>query len=890
MRRNLFAFAFLSLLGAAVFAGCSQKEEDLFKGTDSEALSAGVFGEGLSDESLLHRMNIRVSEEMAESLSEATSEDGFVRMDAVPSLSGQGVVQMRRLFPDAGEFEARTRAEGLHRWYVLTYDESRSMTKASAGLCIEGVDEIEYCPKIEIVGGYEVTEYVEPESLSSSSSGSSAPFNDPELEKQWHYYNNGTASSSVSGCDINVFPVWRNYSTYYQCTDDIVVGVVDEGVDYTHEDLEANMWNNPEKSGKHIYGYNFVSDTYVINPGEHGTHVAGTIAAVNNNGVGVCGVAGGNSKAKIKGAKIMSCQIFDGNNQGSGAEAIKWSADHGAVISQNSWGYTDIDYTPTSLQSAVDYFIKYAGCDAGGNQTGPMKGGIVIFAAGNDAENVSGNTYDPILNVASVGADYRRAYYSNYGSWCDVAAPGGDAKKGNQVLSTLPGNKYGKMQGTSMACPHVSGVAALVVARYGGTGFTSTALRSKIEDNVTDISAQNSTYYIGKGLVNAYKAVAGSGGQAPNTPTDLSASSASNNINFTVTVPSDPDDGLPTSIFLYYSTSDFSSTKKIPFGMFYVEGLKAGAKLSGVVTGLEFNTKYYVAALACDLAGNKSALTSRVEVTTGDNHAPEITALSALSYSLKPHESAVAEFSVTEPDGHFYDIELAAGSPAATLDTLTRECPKIRIKAQDAPEGEYTATLTVTDYYGLSSSVSVDYTILANHAPVLVKALEDRIFTSKAAGTLELPATDYFTDEDGEELSYSFTFSNQSVANMTYSKGKFLLTPMNYGLTEIGVSGTDIRGEKVSSSFRVMVSDTKKEVTLYPNPVRENLYIRVAKQYEAVGVKIISTTGATVFSSDLGAGTPFDPFKVDMSAAPAGSYTVEVTLDGASVKSNIVKL
>ena len=887
MRRNIVALFFISAAAVAL-AGCAGRE-DLFSGAESETLSGQVFGEGLPDESLLPQMNIRVSEELAANLSGLTDEDGFVRMDEIPSLKSQGVVKMRRLFPDAGKFEARTRAEGLHLWYVLSYDESRSMTKASSGLCIDGVDEIEYCPKMEIIGGRGTAEYASA-APAAAASGSSAPFNDPMLEQQWHYYNNGSASSSVSGCDINVFPVWRNYSTYYQCTDDIIVGVVDEGVDYTHEDLSANMWKNPEKSGNNVYGYNFVTNSYVIDPEEHGTHVAGTVAAVNNNGVGVCGVAGGDSKAKIKGAKIMSCQIFDGDKQGSGAEAIKWSADHGAVISQNSWGYTDINYTPSTLKAAVDYFVKYAGCDSDGKQTGPMKGGLVVFAAGNSAVNYSGNEYEPILNVASVGADYKRAYYTNYGSWCDVAAPGGDAKKGNQVLSTLPGNKYGRMQGTSMACPHVSGLAALVLARYGGTGFTSTSLRSKIEDNVTDISAQNGSYYIGKGLVNAYKAIAGSGGTPPDAPEDLSASSFSNNISFSVRIPSDPDDGMPTSIILYYSTKNFSSTKNIPFGMFYTDGLKTGAKLTGTLTGLEFNTTYYVAALACDLAGNKSALTSRITVETGDNHAPEITASSPLTYSLKPHESAVAEFSINEPDGHFYDIVLDPGSEASTLDTLTRESPKIRIKAQNAPEGSYKAVLTVTDYYGLASSVTVDYTVLANHKPTVVKPLEDRIFTSKSAGTLEFAATDYFNDEDGEELSYSFTFSNQNVANMTYAKGQFLITPMNYGLSEISVTGTDIRGETVTSSFRVMVSDGLKEITLYPNPVRESLNIRVGAQYDAVSVKIISATGATFYKADLGKGSPFDPFKIDMSDAAAGAYTVVTTLDGKEIKSNIVKL
>ena len=176
----------------------------------------------------------------------------------------------------------------------------------------------------------------------------------------------------------------------------------------------------------------------------------------------------------------MSCQIFEGKESGSGAEAIKWSADHGAVISQNSWGYPTLDATPASVKSAVDYFEKYAGVDENGKQVGPMKGGLVIFAAGNEGKNTSSSDYEKILAVTSVGADYKRAYYTCYGNWADVIAPGGDAKKGNQVLSTIPGNKYGKMQGTSMACPHVSGVAALVLARFGGDGYTPAALRKQL--------------------------------------------------------------------------------------------------------------------------------------------------------------------------------------------------------------------------------------------------------------------------------------------------------------------------------------------------------------------------------------------------------------------------
>lgn len=889
-----------------MFASCSIREDDIFNNDGGGRPSGEVFGEGLEEDALLHEMNIFVEPETAEALEKATGENGFVKMSEVPSLAAQGVVRMRRLFPDAGEFEERTREAGLHRWYVLAYDETRPMTRAAEGLDLPGVVEIEYCPKIGIVGNPEVVEYVSESPASESpvsevpvsgkyasaatKAGGNEPFDDPMLPQQWHYYNNGSVSSSVSGCDINVYPVWRNYQTYAKYKGDIIVAVVDGGIDYTHEDLKDNMWKNPEKTGNNVYGYNFVSNSYVIHAEDHGTHVAGTIAAVNNNGKGVCGVAGGNSRTGISGAKLMSCQIFDGDNQGSGAEAIKWGADHGAVIAQNSWGYTNLTTTPSSLKDAVDYFIKNAGLDKNGNQTGPMRGGIVIFAAGNDNRTYSGNDYDKILNVSSVGADYKRAYYTNYGSWCDVSAPGGDAKKGNMVLSTLPGNKYGKMQGTSMACPHVSGVAALTLARYGGSGYTCDALRKRIEDNLTDISSQNPGYYLGKGLVNAYKAIAGSGGKAPSVPTGLEASAASNSISFSVTVPSDADDGKPTSIYIYYSTTDFTSAKDAMFGVFYVEDIPVGGRLSGIITGTEFETGYYVAAQACDLAGNKSALTPRVRVTTGANHAPRINAKSALEFTLKPHERATAEFDIVEPDGHFYSIDFDPGSKAAVLDTLVRENPKVIINAASAETGKYTATLTVTDYYGLSASSTVEYEVLENHKPEIIGTLENMVFKSTGAATTQIDASAYFTDPDGEELTYSFSFSNPNVVNMTYGKGMFLITPMTYGVSEITVTGTDVRGESVSQSFKVLVADNSKPVVCYPNPVRDRMHIKTNAAYESVSVKIVSSIGSVFLEKALGTSDPFEPSSVDMSQAAPGSYTVVVTLDGVVYKTNIVKI
>lgn len=845
-----------------------------------------VFGYGLSDQDLLSTMNIYVSDELAMSLEASTRSNGDVNLRPFKSLTQQGVVKMHRLFPDAGKFEERTRAEGLHKWYVLSYEEGHSMTKAYEGLLIEGIELIEYCPKIEIIGDPKVVEYVSAPTKASSN----GVFDDPMLDQQWHYYNNGSASSSVSGCDINVVPVWRNYSAYNKYKGEVIVGIVDGGIDYKHEDLNPNMWRNPDKTGENVYGYNFVNKSFVITPDDHGTHVAGTIAAVNNNGIGVCGVAGGDTRKKIPGAKLMSCQIFQGKDSGSGAEAIKWSADHGAVISQNSWGYPTLDSTPESVKVAVDYFVKYAGLDENGRQTGPMKGGLVIFAAGNEGKNTSSSDYEKILSVTSVGADYKRAYYTCYGNWADVVAPGGDAKKGNQVISTVPGNSYARMQGTSMACPHVSGLAALALAKFGGDGYTPSALRKQIEDNVTDISSFNPGYELGKGLINAYRTVGASGGKAPDVPTGLSVTAQSNNINFKVKVPKDSDDGVPSAIYIYYATSDFTSTKGKAYGMFYVENLKAGTELSGTISGVDFETKYYIAAVAGDLAGNKSSLSSRVAVTTGPNSAPVLNTSSSLDVKLKAHQKASADFEIVEPDGHFYLIDLEPGSEAAVLDTVVRHAPKIRLTPALVPTGKYTARLTVTDIYGMAATATYDYEVLPNHKPSMVKLFEDIIFNSKAAQVQELVSTDYFVDEDGEELSYSFEFSHPEVANMTYSGGKFQITSMNYGVSEINVTGKDVRGEIVSQSLRVLVRSDSKALNLYPNPVQDKMNIRVGKDVGQMSLQMISSLGSVAYEDEFQNVSPFDAVTVDLSGLMPGSYTAVVVMDGEEYKQQIVKL
>ena len=392
-----------------------------------------------------------------------------------------GIVSYTRVFPDAGEFEDRTRREGLHRYYLVTFDKQTKVTKA--------LDEFEAIPGIVMAEGV-------------MKARRRAAVNDSYYNRQWHFRNSGS-NGFKAGADINVEGVWKDYTTG---NENVIVSVVDGGVALTHDDLASNAVPAGANGSK-----NFVKNNYNVEVDDHGTHVAGTIAAVTNNGKGVAGIAGGDYAKGVKGCKVMSCEIFNDDeyddNNGSDntiANAIKWGADHGALISQNSWGYyADINddgkvstqeyndlkniETPKILKDAINYFIKYAGCDNNGNQlpNSMMKGGVVIFASGNEDIDLDPIcTQCDVIAVGAFGPTGKRASYSNWGDWVDIAAPGGDSdinySSSSTIYSLAPNNRYAYMEGTSMACPHVSGVAALIISKYGGQGFSNTMLRNRL--------------------------------------------------------------------------------------------------------------------------------------------------------------------------------------------------------------------------------------------------------------------------------------------------------------------------------------------------------------------------------------------------------------------------
>ena len=573
MKKKFFYIAMVAL----ALTGCS----DSLSTIDSSEGKADIT---IPSDAEAGELLVKFAPEMSSILDQAQmskTRSGKATRSGIPStdevLDILGSYSFERVFPVDANTEARTREAGLHLWYTVKFDKSTDLKAAAERLKQLGeVTKVQTNGRIKRAYNTDSKRiYLSDKALQQKATRAAASGepDDPGFAYQWHYRNlgagnygfenlNDNQAGAEAGCDVNAVEAWKT------CVGDpsIIVAVLDEGVMYTHPDLAPNMWCNPGETSQgakadgdgngyegDLHGYNFVEESGNItwsdaNDSGHGTHVAGTIAAANNNGIGVSGVAGGDGTPN-SGVKIMSCQIFSGQNSvtlAGEARAIKYAADNGAVILQCSWGYNSSEsselsgYTPGPAtekewaetypleKEALDYFINNAG-----SPNGVIDGGIAVFAAGNE---YAGNpafpgAYSKCVSVASLAADYTPACYTDFGSLVTLSAPGGDleyygkigetedeywAETGEQkgaVLSTLVKNgqpAYGYMEGTSMACPHVSGVAALGLAyavkqnrHYRAADFIS-LMKKSVKD--LDSHYQNGatkTYYMNHTTVGA---------------------------------------------------------------------------------------------------------------------------------------------------------------------------------------------------------------------------------------------------------------------------------------------------------------------------------------------------------------------------------------------------
>ncbi len=784
------------------------------------------------------------------------------------ALDNLGVVSVERLYPDAGEWEPRHRKAGLHRWFRVQYNpEAMPATKAA--------DDLTAVPGVV---------FAEPERRIRKA----AYFNDPYAPKQWALYNDGTLKRNfVAGIDVNVEPVWSKFTTG---SSNVIVAVIDGGVQLDHPDLAAaTIPAGADGSRTFIPGY----PDYAVVPTNHGTHVAGAIAAVSNNGIGISGIAGGSDGKG--GVRILSCAAMvnddpddpDKEHWGSSYNAMVWAADHGAVIANNSWGYnfeTEADAKAGgvgSMGTAIDYFIQYAGCDMDGNQRpdSPMKGGVVLFAAGNEHWQAGWPAkYEKVIAVGAVNATGAQASYSNYGDWVDICAPGGDYPTDTDILSTVINNGYDAYSGTSMACPQVSGVAALIVSYFGGPGFTNEMLKERLLLGASESKAPK--YGQVGPLVDALGSFSLGGTNPPAPVKDVTASAAANNITLTWKVTSDPDD-VKCYAYLALLSKNASDLQDIdrnnlPASVLQqtvlVGTTELGAPISTTFSGLEFETKYYATVIAYDYAANFADPSAVKAVSTGKNNPPVLTTEYTGDYRVKPFE--VLDFSVLvkEPDGHAFTVEVTPGSDAFTFKS-SDNVVSCQIRGNGAADGKYTAHIVAKDAYGASTDFPIAYEILPNHVPAVVKQADDVIF-SQAGQSLTLDLTQYIQDEDGEPLTYSAATSVPNVAHPFVSGTTLTLTTLGYGLTEVSVTATDFCNKSCTLTFLVLVRDPSRPVDLYPNPVEKILNIRPGTEGQ-LEIAISNKAGATVWSGTQ-AGSPFAPIAVDMSGMAGGTYYVRI--------------
>jgi subtilisin family serine protease len=306
--------------------------------------------------------------------------------------------------------------------------------------------------------------------MTASSIGGQVTPNDPFFSYLYGLHNTGQTGGTADA-DIDAPEAWATTTG----SSSVIVAVIDTGIDYTHPDLAANIWTDPA-TGYH--GYDYVNyDNDPMDDHGHGTHCAGTVGAVGNNGVGVAGVNWN--------VKIMAVKFLDSTGRGYTSDAIsaiQYANSHGAQVISNSWGG---DGYSQSLKDAID--------------ASPT---VVICAAGNDGKDTdtspnypSAYTSSNIIAVAATDDNDALAAFSNYGATSvDVAAPG------VLIYSTYPGNRYVNMSGTSMATPHVAGVTALVKAAV--PSYTVAQIKAVILNGV-DLKSGLSRKCVTGGRVNA---------------------------------------------------------------------------------------------------------------------------------------------------------------------------------------------------------------------------------------------------------------------------------------------------------------------------------------------------------------------------------------------------
>ena len=458
---------------------------------------------------------VRLSEDAVNSLAE-----GSFDMNSI--FEGLQEAEITPVFP--GKTDAVAKRHELHKWFYVSFSTTVSPEQAASMLAGHAeIEAIEFNSILKAAYTPESYEYSETLSTKSKASVSEKlPYNDMLLKDQWDMINDGSVAGSVAGADVSVKDAWRLSAGDPR----IIVAVLDQGIATSHPDLQDALWINTAEAGgasgvdddkngyvDDVNGYNFAEDNGRPSAGynsDHGTHVAGTIGATNNNKIGISSIAGGSGKGD--GVRLMSCQTFDKSGDTTSewiAKAFTYAADNGASIAQCSYGHNDMkgmsaDEIAKWMKESVEYKALQYFLDPANANCEAVSTNIAVYSAGNynSPASLYPGALKECISVTAFCPDFLPGGYSNYGAGCDISAPGGDIVEGNasapcMILSTglnrdgAPAFVY--KYGTSMACPHVSGVVALGMsyALRIGKHFTREDFISRLLSSANDIDRYN---------------------------------------------------------------------------------------------------------------------------------------------------------------------------------------------------------------------------------------------------------------------------------------------------------------------------------------------------------------------------------------------------------------
>jgi subtilisin family serine protease len=521
--------------------------------------------------------------------------------------------------------------------------------------------------------------------------------NDPQFDQLWGMYNRGEVRGRADA-DIDATNAWE-----IETGGDVIVGVCDSGVDYNHEDLAANIYVNPNEIPENgidddnngfvddVRGWDFGDDDNdPMDEHGHGSHVAGTIAAVGNNGVGVTGVNWN--------AKILPLKIVDEDGGGftiPAAKAIEYSIGMGARVTNHSWGTSNPSST---LKEAIE--------------EAEAAGALVVASAGNSGVELNeyhqhfpaGLQYDAIVTVANTTRNDVLAGSSNWSATnVDLAAPG------SGIVSTTPGDNYESFTGTSMSAPHVTGAISLIWAH--APQLTSTEMKQLLIATVDSLPDLVGTTVSG-GRLNLHRALAVLDTDPPDAVDNLIGSAAGQTA-VTLTWTASGDDGMTGTAMRYdirFSTQPIDANNfedafpvmdpPIPQPTGITETL--------VVSGLRYGTTYHFALRVLDSHGNASPVSNTATISTLVADPPPQIAVSpsSLVKTLMTGAQATKSFSIANggPGELYWEISVVDGGFIPGLVVSEAGLPRLIGRLE---EGDFNTTPPVGANEGFLHGVRI---------------------------------------------------------------------------------------------------------------------------------------------------------------------------------------